>query len=608
MRHKPFYNPRNLHGIGVKLFLSYFLIGIVPLFYLAFSGYKHSLKIVKYHELKNLLSISQLQANEITKYMKERKRSAFTLLLDPIVSEGTLTLIKASKGSDSKEYIHYQSTFKSWLSDYQLFTKFKNISLTDTKGNLLITLNDEKNLQLVKRKTIKNEILTTNFLPTNDSLKTFSAYMSLPVLKNNQILGFYIFEIGLNSVINTDEFLFGLENTGNIHIGVSYGEDTIFPNHSTNGKEFNKALKVNNTRLTKMDGYDLGNNQFRVIEKLGGKEVYSVVNNLKDINLKIIITKKWSEIFRPVIKRENLVRYTQIALFIFIILFSIFIARYFSKPIITLTEKIRGIETSNHLVVDFNSKRRDEIGDLIFGFKRMVQNLAKEKKEKREFIHVLCHDLKNPIAMAITVLDLIKLRPEKTEKHLPKLSIALNQVLSIIDLVRTMMALEEGKMQLILVDLNLKETVNKSLNIINQKLMDKNIQLNANIHEDHMIKAEETSIINSVVNNLLTNAIKFSKEGSKIELVSTKEDSKIILKVRDYGIGMPKVLLDKIFDANETTSRQGTSGEDGTGFGMPLVKKFVEAYGGTIEIWSKEIEESPTNHGTEIIITLKSIS
>jgi len=74
--------------------------------------------------------------------------------------------------------------------------------------------------------------------------------------------------------------------------------------------------------------------------------------------------------------------------------------------------------------------------------------------------------------------------------------------------------------------------------------------------------------------------------------------------VTDPGIGIPKETLKRLFDLTSATSRPGTEGEEGTGFGMPLIKSFVEHYGGKIEVESKEQGDGAENHGTTIRIWL----
>ncbi len=72
--------------------------------------------------------------------------------------------------------------------------------------------------------------------------------------------------------------------------------------------------------------------------------------------------------------------------------------------------------------------------------------------------------------------------------------------------------------------------------------------------------------------------------------------------MRDFGIGIPADLLDDLFDISKATSRSGTGGESGTSFGMPLMKKFVTAYGGRIQVESSTEESGSSEHGTEVIL------
>jgi signal transduction histidine kinase len=78
------------------------------------------------------------------------------------------------------------------------------------------------------------------------------------------------------------------------------------------------------------------------------------------------------------------------------------------------------------------------------------------------------------------------------------------------------------------------------------------------------------------------------------------------VEIRDYGVGIPDSIMEKIFSIDRMSTRFGTQGEKGTGFGLPLVKKFITEYGGGIDIQSKDESSHPNAHGTSVTLHLKS--
>lgn len=115
---------------------------------------------------------------------------------------------------------------------------------------------------------------------------------------------------------------------------------------------------------------------------------------------------------------------------------------------------------------------------------------------------------------------------------------------------------------------------------------------------------DRIAFFNQVLNNIFSNAIKFSSENSKIELNVREETRYIRLSIRDNGIGIPSNLVSRLFDHLSKTTRKGTKGESGTGFGLPLANAFVKAFGGKITVISKtEID----NHGTVFHIYLQKV-
>lgn len=230
--------------------------------------------------------------------------------------------------------------------------------------------------------------------------------------------------------------------------------------------------------------------------------------------------------------------------------------------------------------------------------------LAETSNERKQLIHILSHDLTNPLGSISTAVELYKMdkSDETLELILEMIEKGVSNGLGIIELVRQIHALESGKIELELVKINLKEAVESSYETLKSRFKDKEIVFKNNISEDIEVKGEIVSLHNSVLNNILTNAVKFSERGSVIEAESYIKEDRAVLVIRDFGIGIPERIRKNLFNMGYKTSRNGTEGESGTGFGMPLVKKFMEAYGGGIEVRSVEAGDKEAGHGTEMIL------
>jgi len=221
--------------------------------------------------------------------------------------------------------------------------------------------------------------------------------------------------------------------------------------------------------------------------------------------------------------------------------------------------------------------------------------IKRQSGEQKEMLHILCHDLANPFSSVLGVLDIID--KDSFEEYVPLLKKSAEHGMGVITLIRQMRKLDEKPLDLEI--LSLVDTLNESLSMLSLKFKNKEINLKLMLDESLTVLAERTSLINSVFNNILTNAVKFSHSGGIIEISSSLNGNNVMLSFLDYGIGIPEEMLKTIFDVNQNISRTGTSGEEGTGFGMPLVRKFMLAYGGDISI------NSDGKTGSEILLTFK---
>lgn len=224
------------------------------------------------------------------------------------------------------------------------------------------------------------------------------------------------------------------------------------------------------------------------------------------------------------------------------------------------------------------------------------------ERNKKLFM-VVTHDLANPIMVITTHISLLQRKiddQEFREKFFDRTKRAEADIFNIIKHSKEMVAIEDGKLKVDLEAVNLYEVVEDTIDSFNDRLEKKNMSVFVD-EEMKGIKviANAINLKTSVINNLMSNAIKFSKQNSKIDVTFEKSDHKLKMSFRDYGIGMSEELIHKIFLSNEATTREGVSGELGTGYGMPLAKAYVKAFGGELICHSKE------GKGTEFILVLR---
>lgn len=231
-------------------------------------------------------------------------------------------------------------------------------------------------------------------------------------------------------------------------------------------------------------------------------------------------------------------------------------------------------------------------------------------EELKKMLRALSHDIVNPLSVILGWSDRgqrlsTHLGDEKLKLMFAKITNAALEQQDIVEHFRKMRAVADGKCDLNLTHVSLEDVFLKMQALFEQKLKNKKISLilNPEDFKDTYVLAEKTSLCHNVLNNILSNAIKFSEPGSTIELKISKTIRNVKVVVIDHGIGMPPSLLENLFNPEAKTSRPGTQMEPGTGFGMPVVYSYMQRYGGKIQISSRCKEEFPESHGTVVTLT-----
>lgn len=235
--------------------------------------------------------------------------------------------------------------------------------------------------------------------------------------------------------------------------------------------------------------------------------------------------------------------------------------------------------------------------------RQQQQEIAAKNVELTELLHIVCHDVANQFAVASMAMDIIANHPEQDFKRfLPRVEAAVKNGVGLTNLVRELRRAEEKTLDL--QPVSLRGAIDEALNLCEDRRQAKHLTVRMDV-PDRQVIAEPFSLISSVLGNIFSNAIKFSRDGQVIDVSSRVENDFIGVTVRDHGIGIPESMLRTLFDVTKSHSRLGTAGERGTGFGMPLMSKFVRQFGGRVDAVSQEETGHAAEAGTAITVWLK---
>ena len=239
--------------------------------------------------------------------------------------------------------------------------------------------------------------------------------------------------------------------------------------------------------------------------------------------------------------------------------------------------------------------------------------MAAQEKLKEQYLRidnllkVLLHDVATPLtAIEYRACQIEKLTEDQLlKKFATKIALQSANVAHILSSIREFRALVDGKKTIQKRQLTIRKLITDAIEACSTKAEIKGVEIvfSETTPFDIKIKTDEILFKTVILGNVLSNAIKFSPSGQKIFLrLAQPAPDRVEIIVEDHGIGIPKEILATIFEAHKPTSRLGTSGESGTGYGLPLVKRYLESLGGEVSISSIEKTASDCFSGTKVRI------
>ena len=236
-------------------------------------------------------------------------------------------------------------------------------------------------------------------------------------------------------------------------------------------------------------------------------------------------------------------------------------------------------------------KNKDELFILSQTINNLLDRIEATIEREKQFTSDASHELRTPLAVIKGTLEVLVRKPRNTEEYQQKINFCISEVDRINNLVDQLLLLarfENQKQSLNIQNLSLNQIVRDSVKRFENKVQKRSIKVIENYDKEYFIKTDNY-FFSIILNNLISNALKYSKENGTVEIVIEKAKSTTILKVIDNGIGISLNELDKVFNSfYRTTNSTNLPEIKGTGLGLSIAKRLCTILSIEIEITSEE--------------------
>jgi signal transduction histidine kinase len=222
---------------------------------------------------------------------------------------------------------------------------------------------------------------------------------------------------------------------------------------------------------------------------------------------------------------------------------------------------------------------------------------------KSEFLANMSHELRTPLNAIIGFSDIMHHQihgemPERYQEYVSLIHEAGNHLLHLVSDILDLAKIEAGKFEIDPREMDLQETVDYCLRLMRRRAEEKHVSLVKDMPQGPLLLIADPRSCRQILLNLVSNAVKFTRENGMVGITVRAEDGKMTIQVRDNGVGIPQDLLPRIGNAFEQGSNDPMLAREGTGLGLALIKALVREHGGSFSLESRE------NAGTCVTVEL----
>ena len=224
--------------------------------------------------------------------------------------------------------------------------------------------------------------------------------------------------------------------------------------------------------------------------------------------------------------------------------------------------------------------------------RNLSEALTESNATKDKFFSIIAHDLKSPFNSILGLTDALiqdfkNLDEKRIDGLLNTIKNSSERAFELLENLLTWANSQTGRIEYTPEMINLRQTINETISLLEDQATSKYIHLSSPALEDCIAFCDK-QMIQTVLRNLVSNAIKFTPPNGDVVIAITSTDHFYEISVKDTGIGIAKEDIPKLFRIESKYSTRGTADEKGTGLGLILCKEFVEKHGGKIWVESEE--------------------
>jgi signal transduction histidine kinase/ActR/RegA family two-component response regulator len=229
----------------------------------------------------------------------------------------------------------------------------------------------------------------------------------------------------------------------------------------------------------------------------------------------------------------------------------------------------------------------------------LLSKLEAASRAKDEFLAMLGHEMRNPLAPILTAVQLMRMRDVRgADMEREIIERQVKHMVGLVDDLLDVSRITRGMIELRCARVQLAEIVAKAIEQASPLIEQRRHRLHVDVPAEFYLDADINRLA-QVVSNLLTNAAKYTDPGGDITVFAERREEQVVLHVRDTGIGIDPEMLSHVFETFAQARQRSDRSQGGLGLGLTIVKSLVEAHGGTVALHSEG-----NGRGTECIVRL----